>query len=1330
MPIVVTSQLPPPKDWEEFESLCADLFAAEWCDSDIVRVGRRGQRQHGVDIFGRPKEGGATGVQCKGKRQWPPTVLKETEVREEVNKAKAFVPPLTKLIIATTADDDAVLQERIRLISAEHRRQGLFEVQVLGWGELSRRIAGRDEVVAKYYGYVGLSTIRDHLLKIEALAEAIPELAARKMAAEFPAVVAAVGRDEPKLRIRSEVDDDAFLRKLSTASKRTSYRADIVQTDETGTELTLGRNLYVRRNAEAEVLRALSRKDVETNLVAIQGEPGTGKSSMLWALRDRLETDEAADAWLLDATELQSIFGTSTADGTVLGASARALFARLIELGRRPIVLIDTVDLALTTQDTETYLVWLLTELPAAGVQTIVSSRPGEARMLAPLTPHVVSLFDYSIPEFQTAVILHTRAFVTDPSGEHSNDEAQKLLDAAAQGLPIREICRNPLTLRMLYSIYAPHEINVSDVDVVALYRAFWDRRVVSDIRSDAIASAARSKDLSACAMRVALIMLVEGAPDLAKPLLGSELRRADIALGDLDTLISRGVLRSTRARPVQHVRFFHQTFFEHAAAVGLVHFGGFRALTALADRYLSTDGNLFLASVLERALVLAEDEAFEVRQEAERVLDNLVDEGPAGTSVAVYAFVHRRTVPDRLNRHIIEKLSSQDAFTIERLLGIAANASTSRRQDMIVPVAMILRTRKSRWVVRSLELLVRYHHSHPSEVVHAVESANIGQLLRSDITTYPQARQLYIDLLIDHLSIDQSWALTELSAFLSKGLRRRSEEIAVRILDGICNHADLVPGAVQYLEQRARLDTPDVSKRLTSRGIANAFGNLFLQEWLHSDTTPTDIISSIETGSIVGLALDARCEALPTLLRRADIDENIRAFVHSAAIADRRIRVTLARVCWSRALPSIFGDRDAQQAAQFTNAVHAIRSDPRSEDMGGATDILFHAVRYGPLNERMMVDLLGHDFAEQPTAWLDTDQLGGRVVEGALAEIRGAQRALEVVIADAQKHAKLASAVIGQIKQLPKSEDATALGVRLAVQTDHVEMATEFLERAPAAPREWAALVPAFRAMIDKRYASGNPRTRREAARLETELARLGIETELTWTKLATRVESENDDLTCSHIVRAMGFTLMREGVDIETRVASLLAFASGKEVETRKEALRVFERAATDQLDLVSRHIEQCFDLALAGAPDGDMLASLSTPVFELYRSGDTRVTELLLRLIERCNTLPMHACRTITGMFRRQFALVSHRLNAKTVQELLERVPEMNCYVGRMVLQAVLSASTPRLADQFKRIAEHPRSDPEIVSLARRLMQAELRTGNLGRWPELYEILGSAA
>ena len=166
MPTLASSELPVPKSWEEFEDICADLFGRIWDDPNIVRYGRLGQNQNGVDIRGRLPDGRLAGVQCKRKRQWPVAELTTKEIDDEVAEAIKFEPPLSEFTIATTAPNDAKLQAHVDAITKRHRAQGLFGIHLLGWNELSRRIADDDELVQKYYGFAALSSVRDRIGEI------------------------------------------------------------------------------------------------------------------------------------------------------------------------------------------------------------------------------------------------------------------------------------------------------------------------------------------------------------------------------------------------------------------------------------------------------------------------------------------------------------------------------------------------------------------------------------------------------------------------------------------------------------------------------------------------------------------------------------------------------------------------------------------------------------------------------------------------------------------------------------------------------------------------------------------------------------------------------------------------------------------------------------------------------------------------------------------------------------------------------------------------------------------------------------------------------------
>ena len=89
-------QYPPPKNWQDFEKLCRDLWREIWRDPNTQKNGRSGQDQHGVDVYGRPNEGEKwAGVQCKGKDNYSNKTVTEKELLEEVEKAKNFTPALS-----------------------------------------------------------------------------------------------------------------------------------------------------------------------------------------------------------------------------------------------------------------------------------------------------------------------------------------------------------------------------------------------------------------------------------------------------------------------------------------------------------------------------------------------------------------------------------------------------------------------------------------------------------------------------------------------------------------------------------------------------------------------------------------------------------------------------------------------------------------------------------------------------------------------------------------------------------------------------------------------------------------------------------------------------------------------------------------------------------------------------------------------------------------------------------------------------------------------------------------------------------------------------------
>jgi hypothetical protein len=161
---ISNSQIPPPENWQDFETLCWDLWRSIWNYPETEKNGRQGQPQHGVDIYGRPEEGTDwAGIQCKGKRNYSEKTIKSKELKEEVEKAKTFTPPLSKFIVATTGQRDQKIQELAREITEEHHKKSLFSVDVIFWDDIRDLSIKHPEVFERHYGHLSNAKIHKEM---------------------------------------------------------------------------------------------------------------------------------------------------------------------------------------------------------------------------------------------------------------------------------------------------------------------------------------------------------------------------------------------------------------------------------------------------------------------------------------------------------------------------------------------------------------------------------------------------------------------------------------------------------------------------------------------------------------------------------------------------------------------------------------------------------------------------------------------------------------------------------------------------------------------------------------------------------------------------------------------------------------------------------------------------------------------------------------------------------------------------------------------------------------------------------------------------------------
>jgi hypothetical protein len=146
MPTPSTATLPKPRSEDEFEEIAVDCLRIRWRDPNAHRNGRRGQRQHGVDIIGNPPwlSGKLAGGQCKNTDS-----LTLREVTREIEKAKSFDGGLGEFYVVTSSDRDAKLQADVRKYLASNPAP--FGVVLLFWDDVVQEVAKDADAVAKHW---------------------------------------------------------------------------------------------------------------------------------------------------------------------------------------------------------------------------------------------------------------------------------------------------------------------------------------------------------------------------------------------------------------------------------------------------------------------------------------------------------------------------------------------------------------------------------------------------------------------------------------------------------------------------------------------------------------------------------------------------------------------------------------------------------------------------------------------------------------------------------------------------------------------------------------------------------------------------------------------------------------------------------------------------------------------------------------------------------------------------------------------------------------------------------------------------------------------------
>ncbi len=149
----------PPLYWQQFEELCTALLAEVYGVPNAQQMGRPGQAQYGVDVFGRSSRYGRIGIQCKRLADldehgnpYPGGPISRAFLRKEADAALGFRPDLNLWVLATTARRDTKVQAWVEEINEEWEQAGRNRIAIVWtWDECISHLNSYPDLQRRYY---------------------------------------------------------------------------------------------------------------------------------------------------------------------------------------------------------------------------------------------------------------------------------------------------------------------------------------------------------------------------------------------------------------------------------------------------------------------------------------------------------------------------------------------------------------------------------------------------------------------------------------------------------------------------------------------------------------------------------------------------------------------------------------------------------------------------------------------------------------------------------------------------------------------------------------------------------------------------------------------------------------------------------------------------------------------------------------------------------------------------------------------------------------------------------------------------------------------------
>jgi len=946
---------------------------------------------------------------------------------------------------------------------------------------------------------------------------------------------------------RQEIALDKLRAYSDSALRDASLVAEVPQVGAVSLE-----KLYIEREVEQAVIHHLVASNSAAPRALIIGEAGCGKTSLLWRMHRYFGSPQIDWEPLFVKAAVARQLGL---DELLLAVEA------LVRIGRRPVLLLDTVDLLLHDSADRDLLATLRECVRERDCALIATCRPNEAKLLPQEDPTFL-IGAYSEAEMVNAISSHVSGFYARADRITQDEHKQQILEAVTSGRPVREVCLRPLTLRMLFTIYAPHEVP-PEVNVFKLYDQFWENRVAKDLRAGDPIPNKDAKDLSVAAGLLALNMLAAGALELDVRPTVQLLKMHKRSPEELELLVSRGILRRSEEDAVE---FFHQTFFEHAAARGMLEIFLEKGLDLLCERVRTRPDDLFVHPILEQAVILSTNFPFPFPKRGNEVLLSLLRsedilEQSSGVYISVLMDASRMSDAGKQELHRVLR----STVASERLISSMPSVSQANIQELMKYLDSIWKYEN--WSNREhiLDELPRIAGRGGRDALlvrQFLDRHQILKLVSGQPITFPGPRKLLA--VLSALAPFDTNCWNELVS-LFKYASTHGGNLQDRILDELRRS--------HHCFARPRIATDFWNAVMTgaesqgSGGVncKDAWGRLLLVEWEKTGRRVQEVLKSPSTDPAFYIV---ELHALASLILRADEADVQAAWEHWLRLPASQRPMWPAFV-WTQVLADptshdATGSSSAGKLWIIDQVIGIIKERPggaRQPEQAPLRGNFVKLVLDRPLGSLIHKKLLAQSDLEDPKRWSDLDDLGRLLVVGYSSGHPSARAVIDDMSTRPQVYERnFLTKTVSRMADYCSKHDLQSLHalLPLAIAAEACGPLAGLIDKQVEGLKPFLSVhIPALQALVEGAASSARGTIRRDGYRLWGGLLSLGLFPCPSFKDIHGRLEKESDRLARSQLAVLLGYAAAEASGDSARACAILSQMSESSDGNLRGQAI-----------------------------------------------------------------------------------------------------------------------------------------------------------------------------